>query len=156
MRRFAQLLSLITLLAGGMPLLAQSRVAKPVVSLPSGITGPAALEATMTSYGAWIRWPPVSNATGYNVTRVGYAGSPETLISSRATVEYAFEGNHCAVGAAAPHCVFFDNQFRTTASNLTVTYRVYAIIPTAKVPVTSPPSPSASLIWNCPNCPRVQ
>jgi hypothetical protein len=145
---------LALVLASAPSLSAQSRSPKPGVAMP-GSSGPATLEATMTSYGAWIRWPPVPNATGYNVTRVTSAGTPETLISARATVEYAFEGNNCMVGSPLPYCVYFDNQFRTTASNLTVTYRVYAIVPSARAVVTSAPSPSAALLWNCPGCPKL-
>jgi len=148
-------LSALMLAAGAPCALGQSRVAKQVGSDNVAISGPATLEATMTNYGAWLRWSPVNGATGYNVTRMGYAGTPETLIASRATVEYAFQGNNCTVGDELPFCVFFDNQFRTTASNLTVTYRVYAIVPAARVPVVSAPSPPASLVWNCPNCPKL-
>lgn len=144
----------LVLLAFALPLQAQSRANKQLSGTPV-VSGPAVLEANMTAYGAWLRWSPVPNATGYNVTRVTVVGTAETLIASRATAEYAFEGNNCVAGSALPHCVYFDNQFRTTAAKLSVTYRVYAIIPGPRGAVTSTPSPATSLVWHCPNCPKL-
>ena len=119
------------------------------------LSAPMSLSATMTAYGAWLHWPAVSNAIGYNVTRVGYPGNPETLIAARAVGEYVFEGNNCVAADAAPTCVYFDNQFRTTASRLTVTYRVYAVFESANGQVTGPPSQPASVVWSCPDCPKL-
>lgn len=153
MRRIAA--TAILLIAGvSNPLAGQTRQVSSILNA-GDVAGPTYLTATMTNYGAWLRFPAVPNATGYNVTRVSYQGQPEILISSRASNNYAFEGNACTLGNAQPTCVYFDNQFRTSATKLTVTYRVYAIVPGTTGPMTTHPSPPASVLWNCPDCPKL-
>lgn len=147
--------ALLLALTATLPLRGQTRGARPVMGSAAVAAGPASLIATMSSYGAWLRWPPVGKATGYTLTRVNYHGQPETVISSRPATYYVFEGNNCVAGHDLPYCVYFDNQFRTTASNVTVTYRVYATIPGSQGLITTLPSPKAAVIWHCPDCPKL-
>ena len=149
------LFTVITSAAITAPAFGQARVSKQVANTAAVVSAPTSLTATMSAYGVWLHWPAVTNAIGYNVTRVSYPGNPETLIAARAVGEYVFEGNNCVAADAAPTCVYFDNQFRTTASRLTVTYRVYAVFKSSNGPVTSQASPPAPVVWSCPNCPKL-
>lgn len=148
--------ALVLVLGGTLPLSAQSRQPAQAISAPTIASGPVYLTVDMTSYGAWLRWPAVVNATGYRITRVAYSGQPEILISARPASSYVFEGNNCVSGDGLPTCVYLDNQFKTTAAKLTVTYRAYAVVPAADGLLTTSPSPAASVVWNCPDCAKLR
>ena len=146
--------TILLVIAGVQPLVAQTRLTKPVITSPTTISGPAKLVA----YSDYVRegrvfltWSSVNGASGYRVNRVNNSGESERTIyegpssdfrTTTGTFTPAYGEVDCNYASGDPwwYCKYKDVGL---TNGVLYSYRVYALFQNG---VVSPGSPVASVV----------